>query len=83
MPSTAPLSLDKIDLTPVPLPETSAQPPANLVALRALTDVLVAPQTLREGIKTPAQALAIMLAGREMRGEPMTDSVRSDSTGSR
>lgn len=72
MPSTAPLSLDQIGLTPVPLPETSARPPVDLVALRALAEELVTSRTLPAGIRTPAQALAIILAGREMGVEPMT-----------
>lgn len=59
-------------MTPVAVPESGARQPAELVALRRLAEELVASGTLPASGRALAQALAIILAGREMGVEPMT-----------
>lgn len=59
-------------LAPTMLPPAAAPQPIDVSTIRQLAGELVASGTLPAGIRTPAQALAIILAGREMGVEPMT-----------
>lgn len=69
--STYPSSPADIGLAQIVLPPVDAKQSIDLATVREIAQELVESQTLPTNIKTRAQAVAIILAGREMGIEPL------------